>query len=103
MKKRFHLAGGFAIACLLFIGVSGLSAQSLPSSSGFVNDFARVLSEDDARKLTALATAVREKTGAEIAVAAVDSFAPYATIDEFAVELASAWGIGRREIGRAHV
>ena len=46
--------------------------------------------------MTALIGALEDKTDAEIAVVTIASIEPYATINEYAIELASQWGIGKK-------
>ena len=94
MKKLFPRAIFlFVLACCL---LPCLSAQSLPKPSGFVNDFAKVMKAQDAEAVESLAAAVKEKTGAELALVTVQSYAPYATISEYSIALAEAWGVGER-------
>ncbi|MFO8065769.1 MAG: TPM domain-containing protein [Spirochaetia bacterium] len=72
-------------------------AQEFPEPSGFVNDYADVIDASTEQEMTALSEAVQEATGAEIAVAVVDSVAPYADVEEYSIRLASEWGVGDRE------
>jgi len=81
---------------LAFCFLPCLSAQRLPAPSGFVNDFAKVMKAQDAEAVESLAAAVKEKTGAELALVTVNSYAPYATIGEYSIALAEAWGVGER-------
>ncbi|MFP4373164.1 MAG: TPM domain-containing protein [Spirochaetaceae bacterium] len=92
-------AGAFAVvpALLLAVVVTPAVAQELPQPAGFVNDFAGVIDARDEQRMTALAEAVQEATGAEIAVAVVDSIEPFATVEEYSIRLASAWGVGSAE------
>jgi len=83
----------FILVCLV---LPFISAQQLPKPSGFVNDFAGVLKEQDALSIEKLAAAVKEKTGAELALVTVMSFAPYASIEEFSAALMNDWGVGER-------
>ena len=93
MRKPFRLVLLFVfLAC----GNFHLSAQSLPAPNGFINDFAGVLNEENFNTLEALCTAVKEKTGAEIAVVTVETFTPYATIEEYSLALAEKWGVGEK-------
>lgn len=78
---------------VLLISVS-LYAQKLPKPIGHVNDFAGVIDSGSKSQMDQLIKAVREKTGAEIAVVTVDTIAPM-TIEEYSIELASEWGIGK--------
>jgi uncharacterized protein len=92
MKKSFTLA--FFLFILDFCLLPCLAAQQLPKPSGFVNDFAKVMKAQDAKAVENLAAAVKEKTGAELALVTVESYAPYASIDEFSLAFAEAWGVG---------
>jgi uncharacterized protein len=72
--------------------------RQLPRPTGFVNDFAGVMKTPDKEAVESLAAALKEKTGAELAVVTVKSFASYGfgSIDEFSIALAEAWGVGER-------
>lgn len=72
-----------------------LYAQKLPKPVGFVNDFAGVIDSGSKSQMDNIIKAVREKTGAEIAVVTVDTIAPM-TIEEYSIELATEWGIGKQ-------
>lgn len=84
------------LAVLLLLMVSPLCAQKLPEPVGYVNDFAGVMDEGSKLRITGIAQALREATGAEIAVVTVDTTAPYSSIEEYSIELAAEWGIGKR-------
>jgi len=90
ISRAFFL---FVLACCL---LPCLAAQQLPKPSGFVNDFAKVMNAQDAKTVETLAAAVKEKIGAELALVTVESYAPYATIGEYSIALAEAWGVGER-------
>jgi uncharacterized protein len=83
-----------AAALIVVLLPVGLVAQRLPSPQGYVNDFAGVVSDDDEARMRGIITAVQEQTGAEIAVVAVDSIAPYATIEQYGIALADEWDVG---------
>lgn len=91
--KRISLAV-IAPFLLLFV-ITTTSAQRLPSPTGFVNDFAEVISDADELRITRIAESVQRATGAEIAVATVDSLGEYASIEQFSIDLADAWGVGQ--------
>ncbi len=84
------------LAALFLAAALGAAAQPIPRPSGFLNDFAGVIDAAEAERMETLAAAVKERTGAEIAVVTVESFAPAADIEEFAVELFRSWGIGEK-------
>jgi uncharacterized protein len=82
---------------LLFILLAvPLGAQVLPDPVGFVNDFAGVMDPGSSSEIEAIARALQQQTGAEIAVATVQNIAPYGSIDEYAIELATTWGVGKK-------
>ena len=78
---------------LILFGID-IYAQKLPKPVGYVNDFAGVLDEGSKSRMTTLMAALKEKTGAEIAVVTVETTEPRA-FEEYSVELASEWGIGK--------
>ncbi|MCL2792027.1 MAG: TPM domain-containing protein [Spirochaetaceae bacterium] len=75
-----------------------LPAQSgnLPAPRGFVSDYANIINSRDRQIIEALGTEVRQKSGAEIALLTVTSIEPFSSIEEFANEVMSRWGIGQR-------
>ena len=91
-----NLLRGLFLFILVCFFLSGLAAQQLPKPTGFVNDFAGVMKAQDVQAVESLAAAIKEKTGAELAIATVQTYAPYASIDEFSIALAESWGIGER-------
>ncbi|MDD5634676.1 MAG: TPM domain-containing protein [Candidatus Omnitrophica bacterium] len=66
-----------------------------PAFSGFVNDYATVLSAETKGKIEALITEVEKKTSAEIAVAVIKTTGPL-TIEQYATGLFEKWGIGKK-------
>jgi uncharacterized protein len=69
--------------------------RAFPAPVGYVNDFADVLDQASADSITLLATELREKSGAEMAVVTLRDLGGE-TIDPVAVALFQQWGIGRR-------
>jgi uncharacterized protein len=92
MKKLFRICVFLFVLSLL----PCLFAQELPRPAGFINDFAGVMSAEDFKKADELAAIVKEKTGAELAIVTVKTFAPYATIEDFSEALFKSWGIGEK-------
>lgn len=84
-------------AMLLAAGLA--QGQELPRLTAPVNDFAQVIDRASAAELDRRIRALQQATGDAIIVVTVDTFAPYATIDEFAVELFEnrGEGIGQKE------
>jgi uncharacterized protein len=87
-----RLATVFIAAALFVLAVSAF-AQTFPKPSGYINDFAGVLSPEMKAQLEALATEVKQKTGAEVAVAIVKSLEGQ-TVESYANQLAAQWGVG---------
>jgi uncharacterized protein len=63
--------------------------------TGFVNDFAGVLSAADRQRLEELASSLEARTGVEMAIVTVRTTGDV-TIQMYAVRLFEAWGIGKR-------
>ncbi|TBR14749.1 TPM domain-containing protein [bacterium] len=84
---------------LLFFGVLFLTnllfAEDIPQPSGWVNDFANVISAEYQNKLNAAISALEEKTSAEIAVVTINSIAPYDE-KEYARLLFDNWKPGKK-------
>ena len=91
MNKKFP---AFIIIILLFMGIS-LYGQKLPKPRGYVNDFAGIIDAGSKNQMEIIIQSLKQKTGAEIAVVSVNTIAPYATIEEYSLDLASEWGIGK--------
>jgi len=88
MRKKSSIIIFLLIVCV--IAVWG----QFPEPRGYVNDFAGVLDDSSIRQMEGLISALQRKTGAEIAVVTVESISPYASIEQYSVELAQEWGIG---------
>lgn len=88
-------------ACLLVL-LSGADAQAqeLPELSRPVNDFAGVIDASSEEALDTLIRALQQASGDVVVVAAVDTFAPYADIREYAVRLFENRGRGIGQRGR---
>jgi uncharacterized protein len=68
---------------------------AFPRPSGYVNDFASVLTEDDRAYLENFLRTLERDTTAEVAVATVTTLDGL-TIEEYASRLFAEWGIGKR-------
>lgn len=75
----------------------GRSETQLPEPEGYVNDFANVIDKSYEQKITAIASKLKEASGAEIAVVTVKNLDPYGTIEEYSIELAEKWQVGQEE------
>lgn len=91
---------------LLVVSTFGFVADAtkpMPEYVGFVNDFENILTPEQERVLTQIITAHEQKTGNEIAVVTVNSFYGYQNIEDFSLSLATAWGVGKKEINNGVV
>ena len=99
MKKNKFKIRPFSILTIIILALLVpiiAYTQKLPKPVGYVNDFASVIDENTKLKMGRLAEIIKKTTGAEIAVVTVKSIAPYATIEDFSINLASKWGIGEK-------
>jgi uncharacterized protein len=90
MKIRLPLLCGILCVSLSF------AAFALPGALGTVSDFAGIMEAGDVQRIDNLALGLKQKTGAELAVVTVKTIAPYASIEDYAVELFNSWGIGKK-------
>jgi len=95
MRKKL----GFIIFILafLFILPSACLSQTerLPNYTGYINDYANILSYETKTKLSLLISEVERKTTAQLAIVTIDTTSPF-DIETYAVELFEKWGIGRK-------
>jgi uncharacterized protein len=66
--------------------------------AGYVNDYAGVLSPPAKQRLEALATELDQRTGSQLAIVTVKSLQGE-PIDDFSINLATKWGVGRKDKG----
>lgn len=72
-----------------------VSAQEMPKPTGWVNDFAGVIPDGMEQRLSALCNELNLKTGAELALATVQSLEG-SPVQVYANELFEQWGIGKK-------
>jgi Beta-propeller domains of methanol dehydrogenase type len=75
----------------------GESVKSLPAPTGYISDFAGVLSPSTKQNLEALCTQVDRQAHAQIAVVTIKTLDDNQTIEEFATELEDKWGVGNKD------
>ncbi len=85
--------------------VRGETVAALPTPTGYVNDFAGVLSPETRQSLEELCTEVDHKAHAQIAVVTVKSMDPdksgaIPSIEEFATALEDKWKVGKKGTDR---
>lgn len=91
---KFRACLGLALLLCLCLPAAAQSPGLQPT--GHINDFAGVLNGQVKSQLEAVAAEVKQKTGAEIAVAIVKSLEGD-TVENFANILAERWGVGDEE------
>ena len=85
--------------------MGGESVATLPAPTGYVNDFAGVLSPETRQSLEGLCTQVDQRAHAQIAVVTVksldaDKSGAMPTIEEFATALEDKWKVGKKGTDR---
>jgi uncharacterized protein len=80
----------------IFASVCFCAEIQFPDYSGHVNDFAKVIDQENTTKLNVLANRLKENTGAEIAVVTVKSTYPLDS-KSYAAQLFEKWGIGKKD------
>src|SRR5271167_4680958 len=98
-----HLSRWLAIVLLLFAPSLVLTAESvstLPAPTGYVSDFAGVLSPSTKYNLDNLCTQVDRQAHAQIAVVTVKTLDNDQSIEEFATALEDKWKVGAKGTDR---
>jgi len=88
---------------LFFTSCGSLVAETvagLPAPTGYVNDFAGVLSPEVKQQLELLCTAVDRQAHAQIAVVTVHTIDGDQSIEEFTTELEEKWKVGTKGTDR---
>ena len=90
MKNLF-----IALLIILFCASLASAEVNFPKPTGFVNDYAGILTSSEKIKLEELSRTLKAKTGAELAVAIVKTAEPLDT-KTYAVKLFEKWKIGEK-------
>lgn len=101
MKLLLRSLGVTVLVC--FGAASLLSAESvasLPGPTGYVNDFAGVLSAPVQQRVEDLCTAVDRQAHAQIAVVTIKTIDGDQSIEEFATQLEDKWKVGAKGTDR---
>src|SRR6266851_4810958 len=103
-----YISRWFAVVLLLLAPAAFLHAEkvsTLPAPTGYVNDFAGVLSPSTKQSIEDLCTQVDRQAHAQIAVVTVKTIDDDVSIEEFATKLQEKWGVGAKvsDLGRAMV
>ncbi|HEV8395720.1 MAG TPA: TPM domain-containing protein [Vicinamibacterales bacterium] len=101
MARLLTRAAVLAVALLASVWCGVAAAQPAPPPlTQPVNDFAHVVDPESARTMDALIRSLQRATGDVVVVATVETFKPYATIDEYSVKMFENGGRGIGEKGR---
>ena len=98
-----HVSRWLAVVLLIFTPAVVLTAEtvnSLPAPTGYVSDFAGVLSPTVKQNLESLGTQVDQKAHAQIAVVTIKTLDNDQSIEEFATELEDKWKVGPKGTDR---
>jgi uncharacterized protein len=95
MRKKTLLAIAILVLSFIYVQTSFCQAEELPAYSGYVNDYADILSYETETTLSALASELEQKTSAQVAVVTIGTTAPL-DIETYAVNLFEKWGIGQK-------
>jgi uncharacterized protein len=87
---------GLVVTGLLTLGISAFAYTSPGSPSGYVNDFADILTLDRRTKLSEQIHQYKERTGNEIGIAIIQTTGDE-SIEQYAVQLFQEWGIGKKD------
>lgn len=89
--KRIILTG-----LLIFFAVCVSADIDFPKPTGFVNDFANILTDAEEDVLKGITEELEGKTTAELSIVTLDTVKPL-TIEEYSVRLFEKWGIGKKD------
>lgn len=76
--------------------LQAVDVNSLPPPTGYVDDFAHVLTPGDRAQLTAFCGSVERQLGVQFALVTVDTIGS-TPVEDFGVQLARKWGVGDRK------
>ncbi|MBU3911192.1 MAG: TPM domain-containing protein [Candidatus Omnitrophica bacterium] len=94
-NKSFCLITCIALSFILFARPGICQTENLPDYTGYVNDYANILSYETKSTLSALMNNLEQKTTAQVAIVTIDTTKPL-DIETYAVELFEKWGIGQK-------
>ena len=94
-KKLIYSIICIALTFILFVRPGSCQAENFPDYSGYVNDYANILSYETKSTLSALIYNLEKKTSAQIAIITIDTTKPL-DIETYAVKLFEKWGIGQK-------
>ena len=95
MKRLLRCVSLFVL--LLCAGfVRAEKVADLPAPTGYVNDFAGVLSSEGRERIAALCAELDRQAGSQIAVVTIKTLDDDQTIEDFSVALEEKWKVGKK-------
>ena len=95
MSKSIKIPVFVSILLLSIAFTSWAQTPTYPKPLGYVNDYAQLISASEKETISSICQEVETKTTAQIAIATVESTHPE-SIDTYAVNLFSRWGVGQK-------
>ncbi|KIA94577.1 hypothetical protein OC25_09285 [Pedobacter kyungheensis] len=88
---------------LLFVTVTTFSQIPKPLKDTYVNDFAKVLSKSEIKKLNDTINQIEKKSGVQLALVIVNTIPKEYDIEEYSLLIARRWKVGNKEDGLVYV
>jgi uncharacterized protein len=83
------------LSIFIFTGMGFCEEAGFPDYTGYVNDYANILSGETKARITALSGEIEAKTTGQLAVLTIDTVTPF-DIETYSVKLFEKWGIGQK-------
>ena len=108
-KALAILSGAFtllsALGCYWLISSNTAFTQSssqatvfeFPKAEGYINDFGKLLTDEEEKSLSKIAADFEQRTTTQIAVVTVETTRPFASTEAYATKLFNTWGIGQKD------
>ena len=78
---------------------SELTTSEFPKQIGFVNDFAKIFTEEEIKLLENTLVYYKDKVNREIAVITIDAIPENMSFDEYAIKISDYWNVGNNNDG----
>jgi uncharacterized protein len=93
---RGYMLAILLCVCAASLPLAAVDVNSLPKPTGYINDFANVVSAQDKEQLEAFCTKVEQQLGVQFALVTVDTIGDE-PIRDFALNLGRKWGVGSKQ------
>lgn len=95
MKRQPVLIIAVLAVFAIILGACIQAGVNIPKPAGYVNDFAKMMTSGERSALEAKLRGYKEGTGNEITVVTIESLGGQ-TIEQYSIELAEKWGVGKK-------